>query len=169
MKISEKNQLIELLNKNWMTHDGMWFYHCVQEFGIEKTNHLNKAAIAALAPIEMKRLKKFMGIEQEPIDTFDAFKRFFEKAKELFIPDFMNAAMSFREKNVVHWEFKSKSCFAYKGMVSAGVIDRYECGVIYRIECWLNSLGINYSVNPKISTCRMLVNGNCSGDFLINF
>ena len=33
----EKNELKELLNKNWMTHDAMWFYNCLQECGIEKT------------------------------------------------------------------------------------------------------------------------------------
>lgn len=27
-------QLKEILNKNWMTHDGMWFYHCLRECGI---------------------------------------------------------------------------------------------------------------------------------------
>jgi hypothetical protein len=29
-----KNQLKEIINKNWMTHDAMWFYNCLQEFGI---------------------------------------------------------------------------------------------------------------------------------------
>ncbi|MBW1847517.1 MAG: hypothetical protein JRJ27_10315, partial [Deltaproteobacteria bacterium] len=56
MNDAEKKELIELLNKNWMTHDGMWFYHCLQEMGIEKANKLNKLAISALAPIEIKRL-----------------------------------------------------------------------------------------------------------------
>jgi len=27
----EKKELKELLNKNWMTHDAMWFYNCLQE------------------------------------------------------------------------------------------------------------------------------------------
>jgi len=40
-----RGELTDLLNRCWMTHDGMWFYHCFQEFGIEKANYLNKAAI----------------------------------------------------------------------------------------------------------------------------
>lgn len=32
----QKNELKELLNKGWMTHDAMWFYNCLQEFGIER-------------------------------------------------------------------------------------------------------------------------------------
>ncbi|MCJ7772396.1 MAG: DUF6125 family protein [Desulfobacterales bacterium] len=169
MNISDKKHLIELLNKNWMTHDGMWFYHCLQEFGINKTNKLNKAAISTLAPIEIKRLKKYLGIENESIETFDAFKHFFDHAKDMFIPDFMNAVMSFPEKNIMHWQFKPNNCFAYKGMVSAGVIDQYECGVIYRIECWIISLGIKFTVKPKMSKCLMLFDGNCSGDFVLDF
>ena len=169
MKPSEKKDLIDLLNKNWMTHDGMWFYHCLQEFGIEKTNKLNKLAISTLAPIEIKRLKKFLGVEEESIKSFNNFQRFFESAKEMFIPDFMNADMNFPEKNVMRWKFKPYNCFAYKGMVAADVIEHYECGVIYRIECWINSLGIKYSVKPKISKCLMLLDGNCTGDILFDF
>jgi len=26
-----KEELIDLLNRCWMTHDGVWFYHCFQE------------------------------------------------------------------------------------------------------------------------------------------
>jgi hypothetical protein len=169
MNSTEKKNLIELLNKNWMTHDGMWFYHCLQEFGIEKTNKLNKAAISTLAPIEIKRLKKFLGVEKESIKTFDTFQRFFKSAKELFIPDFMNAVLSFPEKNRMHWEFMPNNCFAYKGMVAANVIEHYDCGVIFRIECWIRSLGIEYTLNPKISKCLMLKDGNCSGEILLDF
>lgn len=169
MTFSEKKDLIELLNKNWMTHDGMWFYHCLQEFGIDKANKLNRLAISTLAPIEIKRLTKFLGIETEQVDTFEQFQHFFENAKELFIPDFMNAVMEFPDKNILRWKFKPYQCFAYKGMVAAGVIDNYECGVIYRIECWIKSLGIQYSIRPKISKCLMLTDGSCTGDILLEF
>lgn len=90
-----------------------------------------------MAPIEMKRMKKALGIAKEQFQTFQEVKNFFILASELVIPDFMNAAMSFPEENILHWEFKSKKCFAYKGMVRTGAIDQYECGVIYRIECWM--------------------------------
>jgi len=33
-------------------------------------------------------------------------------------------------------------CFAYNGVKILGVTDAYECGSIYRIECWLNALEI---------------------------
>ncbi len=166
---SEKKELVELLNKCWMTHDAMWFFCCLQEFGIQKANKMNKTAIRSLAPMETSRIKKFLGIEKEHIQSFEEFKNFFAGASELCIPDFMNVTMSFPKENVLHWEFKPKNCFAYKGMQSIGVIDGYECGVIYRVECWIESLKIGYEVRPKIKTCLMLDTPNCSGDFSLYF
>ena len=169
MEPFEKRELISLLNKCWMTHDAMWFYHCFREFGIEKANTLNKAAIQSLAPIEVNRIMNFLGLEKEHIETFEEFKRFFEGASELFIPDFMNATMSFPRDNVFHWEFKPKECFAYKGMQRVGVIDKYECGVIFRIACWIKSLGVKFDVNPKITNCLMRDSEHCAGDFMLHF
>jgi len=57
-KSLSKNELKEILNKNWMTHDAMWFYNCLQEFGIEKTNKINKAAVRDMAAIEINESKR---------------------------------------------------------------------------------------------------------------
>ncbi len=35
MKELDKKEMKELLVKCWMTHDGLWFYHSLQECGIE--------------------------------------------------------------------------------------------------------------------------------------
>lgn len=169
MMVPEKEKLVDLLNKCWMTHDGLWFYECVQELGIEKTNKINKAAIKALAEVEVNRIKKFLGVEGQRLDTFEEFKDFFANVSEFFIPDFMNVSMSFPRDNVLHWEFKPEECFAYKGMEGMGVINDYECGVIYRVECWLESLRIPYEVNPLVKRCLMLDSGTCSGDFTLHF
>jgi hypothetical protein len=49
------------------------------------------------------------------------------------------------------WE----SCFAYEGMTALGVSDRYECGMMLRIDTWLNALGIKFEVDPKVTGCVM--------------
>jgi hypothetical protein len=163
-----KKEIIDLLNKCWMTHDGMWFYHCVQEFGIEKANRLNKAAIRSLAPIEVGRIRKALGMDKGPIETCAGLRELLAGAFELAAPDFMGATMSFPRENVLHWEFAPGNCFAYKGMKRMGVIDRYECGVMYRVACWIDSLGIRYDVQPDIGPCLMLAIGTCSGDFTLH-
>jgi hypothetical protein len=58
----------------------MWFYHTYQELGVEKANKLNKAAIRSLAPIEIKRVKKAIGIGGEKIGTFEELKDFMLEA-----------------------------------------------------------------------------------------
>lgn len=164
-----KDEIIGLLNRSWMTHDGMWFYHCFQECGIETANRVNKAAIRSLAPMEMARMRKALNVTWDKIETFDEFKSFFTCAAKLCIPPFMNATMDTSRENVLHWEFAPKNCFAYKGMKRIGAIDNYECGVIYRLVCWFDALGLTYNATPEIATCQMLSGDTCGGDFVFNF
>ena len=164
-----KEELIELENGCWMTHDGMWFYSCLDKLGIETTNMLNKSAIRGLASFEIERTKKAIGFEKDKLESFEDFKAYFVMAKTLFIPPFMNATMSFPRQNILHWSFEPGKCFAYKGMRRLGVIDKYECGVIFRIECWLDYFGIKYTMRPRIDKCLMHVTGECSGDIEMIF
>lgn len=161
MKDIDKNELKNLLLKCWMTHDGMWFYHSMQELGIEKANQINKAAIRSLAGIEMERVRKAFGLKK--IETFDDIKSIFHAAFGVLTDDFMGFDYSFPSENVLHWEMIK--CFAHAGMTRLEVIDRYECGVIYRVACWFDNLGVNYVVTPAIGRCLMHVNGTCRGDF----
>ncbi len=163
-----KKEIVDLLGRCWMTHDGMWFYQTMQSFGIEEANRLNKAAIAMLAPLEIGRMKKAFGLEKEKIETIEELREFFERSTALFVPDFMNASFSFPKENTFRWEFKPKSCFAYKGISRIGVIGKYECGVIYRVLCWLDSLGVTYRA-PEIGRCRMIDGETCTGDVEVTF
>ena len=164
-----KKEIRDLLGKGWLTHDGMWFYHTYRELGIEKANVLNKAAIRSLAPIEIKRTKKILGIDREKIFTAVELQNFILEALELIVPSSVFEKMQFRASasDLLRWEWKSGECFAYKGMKQIGIIDGYRCGVIYRIECWLEALGIKYKVNPKIDKCLTHEKGACFGDIRI--
>jgi hypothetical protein len=161
----EKRELRELINKNWMTHDAMWFYNCLQECGIEKTNEINKAAIKGMAAIEIKRMKKALGIEK--IETFDEYKHFFDSAMSLATGDFMKYSYNYTAQNLVHAEWHS--CFAYDGMKALGTIDRYECGIMLRINTWLDTVGIKYEVTPVITGCMMHTDGKCYRDYQFFF
>ena len=167
----EKRDIRDLLGKGWLTHDGMWFYNTCLELGIEKANGLNKAAIRSLAPIEIERVKKILGIGAQKIDTFEELEDFMAEALELILPGSVFEKFLFRAsaKDLLHWEWASGECFAYKGMKQIGIIDGYRCGVMYRIECWLEALGIKYSIDPKIDKCIMHETGACSGDIKVRF
>ncbi len=75
------------------------------------------------------------------------------------IPDFMNVQFTYPEKNKMAWEFNQNKCFAYSGIKRLGVIEQYECGVLYRIKCWLDELGITHRFIPEIGKCHMHFNG----------
>ncbi|BBO71423.1 hypothetical protein DSCA_53530 [Desulfosarcina alkanivorans] len=164
----KQEETVDLLNKCWMTHDGMWFFHCLQEFGIEATNKINKSAIKSLSAIEIARVKKTLEC-MEPEKSFDTFKSFFNEASKLMIPNFMNVIFTYPDKDKMAWEFKQDKCFAYTGIKRIGVIDKYECGVLYRIKCWLDELGIKNSFIPEIDKCHMHSSGNCSGEIQLYF
>ena len=165
----EKIDVKDLLAKGWLTHDGMWFYHTYQEFGIERANALNKAAIKSLAPIEMERAKRVLGIDKERFDTFDELMDFMLSALELTMPDSVFKKIHFRSpsRDLIHWDWENGQCFAYKGMKQIGTIDRYRCGVMYRIECWLEALGITYTMHPRIEGCLMHEKGICEGEIRV--
>ena len=97
---------------------------------------------------------------QNPVE----FKDFFEQAARLMIPEFMNVKFAYPEKNKMAWAFNQNQCFAYTGIKRLGAIERYECGVLYRIKCWLDELGIKNRFVPEIGKCHMHVSGSCCGE-----
>ena len=62
---------------------------------------------------------------------------------------------------------EKEACFAYKGMQVMGIIDEYRCGVMYRIECWLEALGFDFSMHPRPDKCIMHATGRCTGDIIV--
>ncbi len=165
----DKQEIMVLLNKCWMSHDGMWFLHCYQEFGIEVANKLNRAAITSLAPIEIARFAKALGYNVDGVKTFKQFEDFFNRAAEMVIPEFMGGRFSFQGDDTLLMEMKPQQCFAYKGMQRMGVIEQYQCGVHYRIECWLKALGIMFQIDPDIQHCTMHTTGSCVKSFKLSF
>ena len=162
-----KHDLKELIGKCWITHDGMWFAHTLFEQDIESANRINKSAIRAMAPIEVKRFMRASNIAEDQLKSFDKFRDFFVNVSDSIIPDFMNVIISFPEKDVIEWRFNERGCFAYNGVKMLNVEDEYECGPLYRIKCWLDVLGIKYEMAPNVNQCIMKQAGKCSGRFEI--
>lgn len=167
MNHAEEHAVKQLIIKNWMTHDAMWFFHSMNEIGIETTNKINRQAVRSMAVIEMKRLKKLLGVSS--IETFEELTDFFPRAFETIRGDFMELDYSFPEHNQLHGEWKQNKCFAYQGIKNIGVIDQYECGIFERIEGWFEGLGITYTVEPKVTTCIMHTKGRCYQDYRFFF
>jgi hypothetical protein len=166
----DREELKDFLGKGWLTHDGAWFYHACLECGMDKANALNRESIRTLSAIEMARAKKVMQASEGELATFNGLRDFLFESLRLILPTSVLSRASFTSPaaNILRWEWEDGQCFAYKGMKQIGVIDDYVCGVIYRIECWLEHLGIPYVVEPKIEKCIMHERGSCSGGFVIS-
>ena len=57
----------------------------------------------------------------------------------LIMPDSVlnNLHFDYVDDNTIHWSWEPGQCFAYKGMTQMDRIDSYQCGVLFRILCWL--------------------------------
>jgi hypothetical protein len=165
MKTLKKNELKEILIKNWMTHDAMWFYNCLQECGIEKTNKINKAAVRAMGIVEIRRIQQAAGVEK--VATFEDFWSLIEAAWDIVKGDFMKSSFTLPAKNVLRGDFER--CFAYEGIKQIGAIEQYECGIFERIYGWLDGIGIKYYVSPQVQGCMMHTDGKCFREITLTF
>ncbi len=153
------------MNKNWMTHDAMWFVNCLNVCGIEKTNVINRAAVKAMAEIEVRRIRKALGLNE--FKTFRDVRNLLEGGFEIIKGEFMNFKLSFPRHNTFRWEIPS--CFAYEGVKAMGALDDYECGIVDRPNSWFQSLGIDYTCSPDDSKCLMLLTGKCVREYTFTF
>jgi hypothetical protein len=159
----EKQEIREHLIKCWMTHDAMWFYHCLQAFGIEKTNTVNLAAVRSMATVEIRRVMKLIGMEKKQIHTFRELLAVVEGAFAVGKADFMLFDYAVPKENVLQWNMRQ--CFAHDGIAQIGAIGEYQCGILERIKGWFDGMGVSYTTVPEIKGCLMHTQGSCTGEF----
>ncbi|MCB2185008.1 MAG: hypothetical protein KQJ78_01225 [Deltaproteobacteria bacterium] len=157
MRELAKNELGELLHKNWMTHDGMWFLHCLAECGIEKTNRVNRAAIRSMAAFEIPRCLEALGLE--PPRSLDEVADVINGIFSVLKADFMDFSCEFLEKDKL--VFHMGRCFAHEGVKRMGVLEQYECGIYERMEAWFRGLGLEFQAEPRITNCLKLEGQDC--------
>lgn len=150
------DQLKQLLTRGWMTHDGMWFMQVLGECGIEVANKLNLAAINGMAPIEVKRVCKVLGMKK--ISSHEDIQCLLVEGISLQIGDFMGFDWEMRPGVLT---IDMKNCFAHQGMVMMGCADEYQCGIFERIVGWLRAVGADARMEPGDRLCLMQHTGRC--------
>ena len=63
--------------------------------------------------IEIKRLQKVLGYEDDNLARFESLVTFLKEAFGLIKADFMKFKFDTPEKNVISWEWFGGRCFAY--------------------------------------------------------
>ena len=159
----------DLVAKGWLTHDGMWFDQAARTLGVETANELNRAAIRAMAPFEVSRLCAALGVEASDLRDADAIARFVSDGISLVTPASVSGPLRVGAgaAGSIRWEWEPGECFAFKGMARFGHLDGYRCGVIYRIQCWVDALGVAPLGEPVVEGCLMRDGGVCSGEITL--
>ena len=145
MKPLGLKELKEILHKNWMTHDGMWFLHCLRECGIEKTNKINRAAVRSMALMEIRRIQEALGVRK--VENFKGFVDFMYSVNGIVKADFMDFVESFPKENVCRVEMRT--CFAHDGIKRIGAIEDYQCCIFDRFTGFNFNFGLSNA--PVIS------------------
>ncbi|MHA2335971.1 MAG: DUF6125 family protein [Candidatus Hodarchaeales archaeon] len=160
-----KSDLKSLLNKNWMTHDAMWFKLSVENIGIKKTNQINRAAVRAMAKIEITRVLKLLDLKYPK--SVDDLVSIIHGTLSLFGENYFEFEII--KVNDTTLQFHVNKCFAYEGVKKLGLIEEYECGIYDRVEGWFEALDIAYRSNIDFLGCLMHRDDSCIKNYQFNF
>jgi len=156
-KSLNKSQVSDLLLKNWMTHDALWYAEVALKLGMEEASPMNLRVCRKLGQIEYKRLLKM--VNTSPPDDMEQFRTLFNIGRQVFVPDFMSLEIAYPDSNLLR--IHVLECFAHRGMEKAGQLSEYECGIFERIFGWFDAMNLNYTAEPDLSRCLKFKGYEC--------
>ncbi len=155
----------DLLIKGWMSHDARWFMAVAEHFGIKAANRLNQIVARELGRVEMKRFMKSLNLSSpKKMDEYLGIK---EAVISLYGPDLIEYEIKVLDDR--SYEMHLKRCFAYENIVKAGIKDQYECGILARIQGWIDALGLEHELTPSLGKCMKVLGKECSYTITLRF
>jgi len=159
-KISEETR-IEMLIKNWLSHDGRWYNVVVESFGWDAGNQLNQKVARDMGKTMMLRFMKSGGISRV------------ENIKEL--RDILLAIVSFNwsdascqhqvecpsESSIL---YKVNRCLIHDNISKANATDKYECGCFALKSGFCDALKLETSQECK----KCLMKGDDKCEIVLN-
>jgi Family of unknown function (DUF6125) len=155
----------DLLIKGWMSHDARWFMAVTQHFGLDAANRLNQSVCREIGRVEMKRLIKSLALSQaKDLEEYLILKK---AAFALY----GSSLAEYDIKTLDHrsYEIHLKRCFAYENIVRAGIKDQYECGILARIQGWIDAQGLEHELKPALGKCMMVLGKECRYTIRLQF
>jgi hypothetical protein len=155
----------DLLIKGWMSHDARWFMAVAERFGIEEANRLNQKVCRDLGWVEMKRFMKILGLSlpkniHEHVSMNHA-------AISLYGPDLIEYEIKILDHQ--SYEMHIRRCFAHENVVKAGIKDQYECGILARVQGWIDSQGLEHELSPPLGKCMKVSGEECHYKIRLRF
>jgi hypothetical protein len=155
--VINRDQLKDILLRNWLTHDALWYGEVAEKFGMAEASPMNLRVCRKLGRIEFKRLMSLAGAP--PPKNFEAYRELFELGQEVFVPEFITIHIDYPGNSTQ--VFQVSECFAHQGMKKLGLLADYECGIFERIEGWFDAMGLRYTRTPDLSRCLKFKGEEC--------
>ena len=155
----------DLLIKGWMSHDARWFMAVTEHFGIDAANRLNQIVARELGQVEMKRYMKTLALS--PAKDMEEYLNLGKAAISLYGSGLAEYEIKILDHQT--YEMHLKRCFAYENIVKAGIKDQYECGILARIQGWIDAQGLEHELKPPLGKCMMVLGRECSYTIKLKF
>jgi hypothetical protein len=136
-----------------------------ERFGIDEANRLNQLVCRELGRMEMKRYMKTLVLS--PAKDLEEFLILGKAALALY----GSGLAEYEIKTLDHqtYEMHLKRCFAYENIVRAGIKDQYECGILARIQGWIDAQGLEHELVPPLGKCMMVSGKECRYTLTLRF
>lgn len=140
LPLIDNKKKIDILRKNWMSHDARCQMAIVQEFGWEKGNKLNKIIIRDIGIVMMYRLMNALKIKE--VKNIDDMYNLCTTAVNFYYPP---PLMQYKFQKVSDTEILGviKKCPTIENVKKIGVEDFYECGCFSMRSGWYQALKVN--------------------------
>jgi hypothetical protein len=155
----------DLLVKGWMSHDARWFMAVAERFGIEEADQLNQKVCRELGQVEMKRFMKALNLLLPK--TIDEHLRINKEAISLYGPDLIEYEIKVLDRQ--SYEMHIKRCFAHENVVRAGIKDHYQCGILARVQGWIDAQGLEHELFPTLGKCMKVQEKECRYTLKLRF
>ncbi len=147
----------DLLIKGWMSHDARWFMAVAQRFGIEEADRLNQKVCRDLGQVEMKRFMKALNLLLPK--NIDEHLTINKEAISLYGPDLIEYEIKILDRQ--SYEMHIRRCFAHENVVRAGIKDQYKCGILARVQGWIDAQGLKHELIPALGKCMKVQGKEC--------
>jgi hypothetical protein len=150
-----------LIIQCWMSHDARWFMAAALTAGMDAAQKINRLAVREEGKVEARRLSKRLGLP--PPETVRDYLVLQEAIIGLLGPDLLGYEIA--EVGEDGFDLRIERCFAFDNVSRAGMAGQYLCGILPRVQGWLDASGLRYELRPEPARCLMAQGRECVYEF----
>jgi len=132
---------------------------------MDAANRLNQFVCREIGRVEMKRFMKSLALSTpKDLEEYLTLKK---AAFSLYGSGLAEYGIKILDQQ--SYEIHLKRCFAYENIVKAGIKDQYECGILARIQGWIDAQGLEHELKPPLGKCMMVSGEKCHYTITLRF